>query len=52
MNNEEKIKSLKDIVEWHIEDYTLKDDTIRSFENAYDKGWYEAMLLIKGYLDK
>lgn len=46
---EEILKDIKRTIDWQIEDYHLafKDQTIKSIEDAYNLGWFEAMETLK-----
>lgn len=46
---EETLEDIKRTLDWHIEDYHLafKDQTIKSVEDAYNLGWFEAMETLK-----
>ena len=39
--------SLPSYISWHIENAELE-----GIENEYDKGWYDALLMVKRYFDK
>ena len=39
--------SLPSHISWHIENAELE-----GIENEYDKGWYDALLMVKRYFDK
>ena len=47
--SEEILKDIKRTIDWQIEDYHLafKDQTIKSVEDAYNLGWFEAMETLK-----
>ena len=38
---------LPSYISWHIENAELE-----GIENEYDKGWYDALLMVKRYFDK